>query len=74
MTISEWLRAKAVIQTIATQEGKTPAEIRASMQEAIDEAWNTDDPAARAKQLQLFPDGKKPTVERFMLTLSKYIR
>lgn len=74
MTLKEWIRAKAVIQELADREGKTPGEIRASMQEAIDEAWATADPAAKARQLELFPDGKKPTVEHFMLTLSKYIR
>lgn len=69
MKFREWIRAKAVIRELARRDGVSPAAVRASMQEAIDEAWATADPAARAEQLRRFPAGK-PTVEAFMIRLA----
>ena len=69
MTYREWLRAQTVIQILADRQGRTPNEIRASMQDAIDEAWRTTDPAALQEQWRRFPDGK-PTPEEFIVTMS----
>ena len=41
MTIEEKLRAKLVIREVARQEGKSPATVRAAMQEALDDAGLT---------------------------------
>ena len=43
------------------------------MQEALDEAWATADPAAKQRQQQLFPDGK-PSLEQFIVTLAGELR
>lgn len=75
MNLDELGRAWAVIQTVAANEGKTPAEVRASVKEAIDEAWafSRHDPAAKAAWDRYFPSGKKPTVEAFIVHLADYI-
>lgn len=73
MTIRERIRVKAVIRTLAQRDGVRPEDVRASMQEAIDAAWENQDPAVRWKQLQLFPTGK-PTVEAFVLRLAKELK
>lgn len=72
MTFREWIRAKATIREVAQREGVSPAEARASMQEAIDEAWLTTDPSVMAEQLRRFPAGK-PTVEELLVTLGQQI-
>lgn len=72
MTLKERIQAKAVIRTLAQRDGVRPEDVRASMQEAIDAAWENQDPAVRWKQLQMFPAGK-PTVEAFVLRLAKEI-
>lgn len=68
MTIKEKIRANRAIRQVAEREGKSPAEIRQAMQEAIDTAWAN--PAGRAMQQQLFPAGK-PTVEEFLLRTAR---
>ena len=62
------IRAKRAIRETARRTGKTPKQCLADMQEAIDAAWETTDPAAQAYQKQLFPAGK-PTVEEFIAVL-----
>ena len=73
MSFKEWLRAKLTIRMIAQKEGVSSATIRASMQEVIDEAWATADPAIMAQQLRRFPTGK-PTVEEFMAKLAQELK
>ncbi len=65
MTNNEKNHINRIIQQIADQEGIRAEEVRLAMQASIDEAWATADPAAQARQHQLFPAGK-PTVEDFL--------
>lgn len=73
MNIQDWQRARQAIRETARRSGISKAQCRADMKEAIDEAWKTTDPAARAHWAQLFPSGKKPTVEEFIARLGKEI-
>ena len=50
---------------VAKQYGVSADEVRKEMQAAIDAAWNSPDPAVRAKQRELFPNGK-PSIEAFI--------
>lgn len=74
VTLKERIRAKAVIQELAQREGKSPEEIRRSMQECIDEAWDNKTQTSAAAWLRYFPDGKKPTLEEFMCRLAKELK
>lgn len=65
MKFREKLKAKAVIRRTAQQFGLSTAEVRRDMQEALDEAWATADPAAKQRQQEMFPDGK-PSLEHFI--------
>lgn len=73
MTIKEKIKVQRVIRMLAQRDGIRPEDVRASMQEAIDAAWENQDPAVRWKQLQMFPAGK-PTVEAFVLRLAKELK
>ena len=72
MKFTEKIRAKSTIRKLAKREETSKRAILASMQEAIDAAWATDDPTAKAVQSQLFPDGK-PSPEAFIARLSQEI-
>lgn len=75
MTMTEWLKAQKTLGILAAQQGCSVAQIRLSIQECIDVAWNnawtTDDVEAQAHWKQLFPSGKKPTVEQFIVTMAQ---
>lgn len=58
-----------IVARIAEQEGQSPADVRRAMQEALDEAWASNDLATKRRQRELFPDGK-PSLEQFILTLA----
>lgn len=73
MSVSDTIKAKLVIRVVAAKEGVSVAEVRRKMQEALDEAWATADPAAQQRQRELFPDGK-PSLEKFLLTLAGELR
>lgn len=60
---------KRLYQDIANRFGTTPEEVRREIQASIDEAWATDDPEIKARQNELFPNGK-PTAEQVILTLA----
>lgn len=71
MTIIEQNRAREILRAVAAKNGVSAAEVRQSIQEAIDAAWDNPDPAAKARQQQLFPDGRTPTVEEFLIRVSR---
>lgn len=71
MNIKDQIRAELVILKVALQAKKAPSTVRRDMQDVIDIAWQSDDPATIAMQLRKFPAGK-PTVEEFMIELSKH--
>ena len=73
MKLFDNLKSKAAIRGTADHFGQTPEQVRLDMQEAIDEAWATADPAAKALQEQLFPAGK-PTPEQFIATVARYMK
>jgi len=68
MKIRDKLKAKNVILASALHHGISYRKCRAEIAASIDEAWATADPAAKARQDQLFPNGK-PTPEQFIVTL-----
>lgn len=65
------LKAKLALAAIAAREGRTLAEVERDIQAAINAAWS--DPAAKAEQLRLFPDGK-PTPAEFVAIVSTDIK
>ena len=72
MVVSKKSRVKKIIQQLAEQEGVTPETIRASMQEAIDAAWDNKN-SSSAIELEwhkYFPSGEKPSLEEFIIRIS----
>lgn len=73
MSMKQNIRATIAIWKIALQAGKTAAEVRRDMQEAIDFAWATTDPVIKEEQLCRFPEGK-PSIEHFVAQLAGEIK
>ena len=73
MKIFDSMKGRTVIRRTADHFGESELQIRKDMQEALDAAWATDDPAAKKLQEELFPDGK-PSLEQFIVTLGRYIK
>lgn len=73
MRIRDSIKAKRSIFLSALHSGVSYADCRKEMAAAIDEAWATADPAAKARQDQLFPGGK-PTPEQFIATLGTMLK
>jgi hypothetical protein len=75
MTLIEWLKAKKTLWIVAIQQGTSMTQVRASIQESIDDAWQRawqpGNLEAQAHWQLLFPGGKKPTVEQFIVGLAK---
>ena len=63
---------EGVFEQIAAQHGISVEEVVREIQAAVDAAWGNPDPAIRARQQQLFPNGK-PTVEEFIRTMAKQV-
>jgi len=61
-----------VFEQIAAQYGVSVSEVIRDMQAAVDDAWDNPDPAIRARQRQLFPDGK-PSVEEFIRVMANEV-
>lgn len=68
---NKW-KANKIIRRLARRDGLSPADVKTSMQEAIDEAWASDNPEVIAAQLRRFPAGK-PTVEEFISALAREV-
>lgn len=77
MTFIEYLKAKKTIWLLAAQEGCTMAQARRSMQDCIDEAWDRawtpGNLQAQVNWQRIFPGGKKPTVEEFIVGMARKI-
>ena len=77
MTLDERLKVQRILKTMADEQGCTIAQIRRSIQVCIDDgwriSWDTNDEEAQQRWLQIFPDGKKPTVDQFIVALAKRI-
>lgn len=78
MTLQQKMKVEKTIQTIALQEGMQPQKVRQAMQEALDNAWTAGHaPGNIHAQLawqRLFPTGSKPSVEEFILVISKSLK
>ena len=78
MTLRNKIRVQIIICKIASKERTTPRKVRAAMQEAIDEAWSEvwtpGNLHAQVVWQRLFPDGRRPTPEEFIVTASRVLR
>lgn len=77
MTLIEWLKVKKTLWIMAALEGCSVSKVRRMVRECIDVAWDkTWTPGnleAQVRWQQLFPGGKKPTVEQFIVVMARYI-
>ena len=73
MKLLEFFRVQRVLQDMAARDGGAVLEVRLSIQEAINEAWanSRSDPEAKAAWDKYFPDGRKPSVEQFIVHLGR---
>ncbi len=75
MTLIEWLKAKKTLFILAVQEGCSMAQVRHAIQECIDSAWNSawtpGNLQAQVDWQLMFPGGKKPTVEQFIVVMAR---
>lgn len=78
MRTKEIKKVERIIKKIAREAGEPSREVRKSMQEALDAAWeNAWQPgnlAAQAEWQMRFPGGLKPTLEEFILVISREVR
>jgi translation initiation factor 2 alpha subunit (eIF-2alpha) len=63
-------KPKGLFEQVAEKFGISTNEVVREIQDAIDTAWDNPDPAVRAKQRELFPNGK-PLPEEFIRTMAK---
>ena len=75
MTLIDWLKAKKTLFILALQEGCSMEEIRNAIQECIDcawaKAWTPGNLQAQVNWQIVFPGGKKPTVEQFIVAMAR---
>ena len=62
-----------IFEKISAQNGVPVHEVMSEMQNLIDATWDNPDPAAREKQLELFPNGKPP-IEEFIRVVAKQVK
>jgi len=61
-----------IFEQIAAQHGVSVTEVVREIQIAVDDAWDNLDPAIRARQRELFPNGK-PSVEEFIRKIAQQV-
>ena len=59
-----------IIREIAKRHGVSPEEVRAEMEQAIGQAFATQDPKARKLWGEVAPDGTQPTPEEFIFRVA----
>lgn len=64
------LNTSKLLKKVAKEYGKTPAEIRAGIEEVIDNCWSNPDPEIHELWKSMSPRGTRPTVEECILYLS----
>lgn len=69
----ETINTAKLLEEVAKEYGKTPEEIRAGIEEAIDAAWNNPDPEVHAIWKEMSPRGERPSVEEALLYLSALV-
>ena len=60
------MKVEKVIAQIAKERNMTPKEVEEAMRSAIREAMATQDPQAQKLWKQIAPDGKEPSLEKFL--------
>ena len=73
MKIKNKIIGKAAVICAASHYDKTPAEVRASIQKAIEAAWASEDQASVQLREKLFPQGK-PTPEEFVAVMARFAK
>ena len=63
-----------IIKKIAKAHGVSTKEVYEEMQKAIRVGRESTDPSVRAMWDRLFPNGKEPTVEEFIRTLTHEVK
>lgn len=75
MTLIDWIKTKKTLFILAVQEGCSMKHVRQEIQTSIDYAWNQawtpGNIKAQVRWQRLFPGGKKPTVEEFIIAVSR---
>ena len=69
----EKFKSKTVILSVAQKHEQTQEDVIREMEDALDTAWSTQDPAMKELQHTLFPEGK-PTAEEFINTMAAFIK
>ena len=73
ITDIEKAQVARIIKRIARENQVSEARVRADMKEAMDYARNNPDPAVQREWASFHYDGDEPTVEEFILWVSKTI-
>ncbi len=63
-----------IIRQIAKERGISPKKAEAEIRCAIREAMATTDPQAQALWKQIAPDGKEPSIDRFLAFCADRLR
>ena len=64
------INTKKLLREIAKEHGKTVSEVRAAIEEVIDNCWNNPNPEIHELWKSMSPKGTRPTVEECILFLS----
>lgn len=67
-------KTKKIIKQIAIKNGVSPAEVEADMREAMQAAMASTDPHAQELWKQIAPDGKEPSIDRFLEFVSGIVK
>ena len=65
---------KNIIKEVAKSHGTSEQEVRNEMRIAIRAAMQSPDPTAQALWKQIAPDGKEPTVEKVIASISLMVQ
>lgn len=63
----------SILREVAKQYGTTTDQVKAGIEEVIDECWNSPDPEIHAKWAAMSPAGQRPSVEEVLLYLSAWV-
>ena len=67
-------KTKKIIKQIAIKNGVSPAEVEADMREAMQAGMASTDPQAQELWKQIAPDGKEPSIDRFLEFVSGRVK
>jgi len=72
-TLDENKELRLILQGVAAQHGVSLEQVKRDIQEAINDTWDNPDPAIRARQRRLFPNGK-PTIAEFIYRMAQEVQ